>query len=93
MKTHKNYFLNSNRKAVYVRLQEEYWRCMLAMVFWGFILTGCILVEAYLDFVPDYLWILGSVYSLMGIIVLSSENSSRKWFMHMMDFMGTDQGK
>ena len=93
MKIHKNYFENSDRKAVYERLQDEHRRCMLAMGFWGFFLTGCLLVEAYLDSVPDYLWILGSVYSLMGIIVLSSENSSRKWFMHMMDFLETDEGK
>ncbi len=93
MHAHKNYFLNSDKEAVYQRLQDESWRCMLAMVFWGFFLTGCILVEAYLDFVPDYLWILGSVYSLMGIIFLSSEYNSRKWFMHTMDFLETDEGK
>lgn len=93
MKIHRNYFINSDRKAVYERLQEESWRCMLAMVFWGFFLTGCILGEAYLEIVPDYLWILGGVYSLMGIIVLNSENNSRKWFMHMMDFLETEKGK
>lgn len=83
---HKNYFMNKDRQAVYKRLQEEYRRGVLAIAFWGVILTGCVLGHAYILLVPDYLWIMGGAYSLLGIIFLSNEVSNNKWFLHHMDY-------